>query len=65
MIGVMIVGFPFFTYWFLNKNQDKLEDEEFSSRIESLVLNLRSEDNRARKLVSFMLGRRLILTLSS
>jgi hypothetical protein len=61
---LVIVGFPIFTYIFLERKVNELQKEAFKARYSSLYLNLRVEDYKARLVPLFFLVRRIILALS-
>lgn len=57
---MIITGFPIFTYVFLRKYKEKLMDEEFKGRFESLYLNVDIDIDKSILLMSLFVLRRLI-----
>jgi hypothetical protein len=39
-LAILVLGFPPFTYFFLQKYKPRLTDEDFKGRFESLYLNV-------------------------
>jgi hypothetical protein len=56
----VILIFPDFTYFILYKYKDKLEDEDFKGRFESLYLNVNTQVDKSILMIILFVTRRLI-----
>jgi hypothetical protein len=51
--------FPFFVWYWLERNKDKLSDEEFQTKYASMYLNLRTNNNAVRRYYSIYSFKRI------
>jgi hypothetical protein len=56
----VILIFPAFTYFILHKYKNKLEDEDFKGRFESLYLNVNTQVDKSILMMTLFVTRRLI-----
>jgi hypothetical protein len=56
----VILIFPAFTYFILHKYKNKLEDEDFKGRFESLYLNINTQVDKSILMMTLFVTRRLI-----
>jgi hypothetical protein len=61
---IVILGFPPFTYFFLNKYKFKLEEEDFKGRFESLYLNVDTTIDKSILMISLFVFRRLVYSVN-
>jgi hypothetical protein len=61
---IIIVGLPITSYIFLRKFREKLEEEDFKGRFESLYLNVDTNIMQATLLVPLFTFRRLIFSIN-
>ena len=56
----VILGFPPLTYFILHKFKDKLENEDFKGRFESLYLNVNTKVDKSILMITLFVFRRLV-----
>ena len=62
--AIVICSFPPFTYFLLHKNKERLQDEDFKGRFESLYLNVETKIDRSILMMSLFVMRRLLYSLN-
>ena len=64
VMAIIICCFPPFTYFLLLRNKDRLLDEDFKGRFESLYLNVETKIDKSILMMSLFVLRRLLYSLN-
>lgn len=61
---IVITAFPIFTYLFLKKVKNRLQNEDFKARFQSLYLNVDTDIDKAILMVTLFVIRRFLFAIS-
>ena len=64
ILGALEVLWPFFIWYWIEKNEKRLQEPDFKEKFESMYLEMRTNDKMARRFVVFFCFRGIFLVLN-